>query len=110
MSGANEEANEPVHYGTKPGDFETSKIHFPTSERTSEWPSTYVSILVGFRPQWSGPVHTFFVVLNHSVVQAPWFEADTMTLVALYREIKLRGSTRNRDNRDNLPIFAFILQ
>ena len=36
------------HYGTKPGHFETSKIHFPTSEgvseRTSEWPSTYVSI------------------------------------------------------------------
>ena len=39
-----------VHYGTKPGHFETSKIHFPTSERTSEWPSTYVSILVCSRP------------------------------------------------------------
>ena len=35
---------QPMHYGTKPGDFETSKIHFPTSERTSEWPSTYVLI------------------------------------------------------------------
>ena len=47
-----------MHYGTKPGHFETSKIHFPTSEwcertskRTSEWPSTYVSILVYSRPQ-----------------------------------------------------------
>ena len=26
----------PPHYGTKPGDFETSKIHFPTSEEVSE--------------------------------------------------------------------------
>ena len=26
----------PVHYGTKPGHFETSKIHFPTSEGVSE--------------------------------------------------------------------------
>ena len=25
-----------VHYGTKPGHFETSKIHFPTSEGVSE--------------------------------------------------------------------------
>ena len=25
-----------VHYGTKPGDFETSIIHFPTSERANE--------------------------------------------------------------------------
>ena len=52
------------HYGTKPGYFETSIIHCPTregvsevsertSERTSEWPSTYVFILVCFRPQWS---------------------------------------------------------
>ena len=48
---------EALHYGTKPGHFETSKIHFPTSERcertserTSEWPSTYVSILVCSRP------------------------------------------------------------
>ena len=48
------------HYGTKPGHFETSKIHFPTSERcertserTSEWPSTYIWILVCSRPQWS---------------------------------------------------------
>ena len=47
-----------VHYGTKPGHFETSKIYSPTSERcertsewTSEWPSTYVSILVS---QWDG--------------------------------------------------------
>ena len=43
-----------MHYGTKPGHFETSKIHFPTSERTSEWPSTYVSILVYPRPQCNG--------------------------------------------------------
>ena len=49
------------HYGTKPGHFETSIIHFPTSERcertserTSEWPSTYVSILVCSRPQSAG--------------------------------------------------------
>ena len=47
-----------VHYGTKPGHFETSIIHFPnegvrcerTSEGTSEWPSTCVSILVCSRP------------------------------------------------------------
>ena len=44
------------HYGTKPGHFETSKIRTSercerTSERTSEWPSTYVSILVCSRPQ-----------------------------------------------------------
>ena len=26
----------PLHYGTKPGHFETSKIHFPTSEGVSE--------------------------------------------------------------------------
>ena len=26
----------PLHYGTKPGDFETSKIHFPTSKGVSE--------------------------------------------------------------------------
>ena len=26
----------PVHYGTKPGHFETSIIHFPTSEGVSE--------------------------------------------------------------------------
>ena len=71
----------PLHYGTKPGHFETSIIHFPTSEgvserrerakravwskqtsercertseRTSEWPSTYVSILVCSRPQCRG--------------------------------------------------------
>ena len=25
-----------MHYGTKPGHFETSKIHFPTSEGVSE--------------------------------------------------------------------------
>ena len=25
-----------MHYGTKPGHFETSKIHFPTSEEVSE--------------------------------------------------------------------------
>ena len=25
-----------LHYGTKPGHFETSKIHFPTSEGVSE--------------------------------------------------------------------------
>ena len=25
-----------VHYGTKPGHFETSKIHFPTSEGVSK--------------------------------------------------------------------------
>ena len=25
-----------LHYGTKPGQFETSKIHFPTSEGVSE--------------------------------------------------------------------------
>ena len=25
-----------AHYGTKPGHFETSKIHFPTSEGVSE--------------------------------------------------------------------------
>ena len=57
-----------MHYGTKPGHFETSKIHFPTSEGvskvsercertsewTSEWPSTYVSILVCSRPQCNG--------------------------------------------------------
>ena len=48
----------PLHCGTKPGHFETSIIHFPTSERcertserTSEWPSTYISILVCSRPQ-----------------------------------------------------------
>ena len=35
----------PLHYGTKPGHFETSKIHFP---------STYVSILVCSRPQCAG--------------------------------------------------------
>ena len=42
----------PWHYGTKPGHFEASNIHFPTSERCertsermSEWPSTYISIL-----------------------------------------------------------------
>ena len=40
------------HYGTKPG--QPSIIHFPTSERTSEWPSTYVSILVCSRPQCAG--------------------------------------------------------
>ena len=44
-----------VHYGTKPDHFETSEIHFPTSEgvskvsgaseRMSEWPSTYVPTL-----------------------------------------------------------------
>ena len=52
---------EAAHYGTKPGHFETSMIHCPTSERcertserTSEWPSTYVSILVGSRPQCGG--------------------------------------------------------
>ena len=68
-----------MHCGTKPGHFETLKIHFPTSEgvsevsgrsggrerseqseaservsgaseRTSEWPSIYVSILVCSRP------------------------------------------------------------
>ena len=44
----------PMEYGTKPGHFETSKIHFPTSERTSEWPCTYVSILVCSRPQCDG--------------------------------------------------------
>ena len=27
---------EPAHYGTKPGHFETSKIHFPRSEGVSE--------------------------------------------------------------------------
>ena len=50
-----------VLYGTKLGHFKTSKLHFPmsercerTSERTSEWPSTYVSILVGSRPQCAG--------------------------------------------------------
>ena len=80
----------PSHYGTKPGQFKTSKIHFPTSEgvsevseranewaqqrarakravrskrtsercegtseRTSEWPSSYVSILVCSRPECS---------------------------------------------------------
>ena len=26
----------PIRYGTKPGHFETSKIHFPTSEGVSE--------------------------------------------------------------------------
>ena len=26
----------PLHYGTKPGHFETSKIHFPTNEGVSE--------------------------------------------------------------------------
>ena len=75
-----------MHYGTKPGYFDTSKIHFLTSkgvkevskvskrakravrskrtseqcermsERTSEWPSTYVSILVCSRPQCSVPL------------------------------------------------------
>ena len=58
----------PMRYGTKPGHFETSIIHFPTSEgvievsercertskRMSEWPSTYVTILVCFRPQCDG--------------------------------------------------------
>ena len=46
------EMGEPQPYGTKPGHFETSKIHFPTSERcertserTSDSPSTYVPIL-----------------------------------------------------------------
>ena len=29
-------ANGTAHYGTKPGHFETSKIHFPTSEGVSE--------------------------------------------------------------------------
>ena len=83
--------DEAMHYGTKPGHFETLKIHFPTSEgvsevseranewakrrarakqavrskqmsercermkeRTSEWPSAYVSILVCSRPQCRG--------------------------------------------------------
>ena len=58
----------PMRYGTKPGHFETSIIHFPTSEgvievsercertskRMSEWPSTYVTILVCSRPQCDG--------------------------------------------------------
>ena len=60
--------SELAHNGTKPGQFETSKIHFPTSkgvsevsercertsERTSEWPCSYVSVLVCSRPQWRG--------------------------------------------------------
>ena len=29
-------AHSRTHYGTKPGQFETSKIHFPTSEGVSE--------------------------------------------------------------------------
>ena len=31
-----ENCQQSVHYGTKPGHFETSKIHFPTSEGVSE--------------------------------------------------------------------------
>ena len=30
------EAKRELHYGTKPGNFETLKIHFPTSEGVSE--------------------------------------------------------------------------
>ena len=53
-----------MHYGTKPGHFETSIIHFPTSkgvsevsercermsEQTSELPSTPICILLLFWP------------------------------------------------------------
>ena len=63
-----------MHYGTKPGHFETSIIHFPTSEgvsevsgaskRTSEWPSTYISLLVCFRPQWDYPEEVFLPGMN----------------------------------------------
>ena len=35
-----------------------------TSERTSEWPSTYVSILVCSRPQWAG-VCQFSIICVH---------------------------------------------
>ena len=47
----------PVHYGTKPGRFETSGIHFPTNER---------------RDRASGPVLTslFLFVLDHSAALA----------------------------------------
>ena len=34
--GAAAAAGEGAHYGTKPGHFETSKIHFPSSEEVSE--------------------------------------------------------------------------
>ena len=34
--GDEEESPKPLHYGTKLGHFETSKIHFPTSEGVSE--------------------------------------------------------------------------
>ena len=33
----------PVHYGSKPSHFETSKIHFPTTEGVSERASERVS-------------------------------------------------------------------
>ena len=96
-----------MHCGTKPGHFETLKIHFPTSEgvsevserankwaqrrarakravrskwtserceqtseRTREWPSTYVSILVCSRPQWNGGTglsSTLGQMLSHSI-------------------------------------------
>ena len=31
-----DDAAAPTHYGSKPGHFKTSKIHFPTSEGVSE--------------------------------------------------------------------------
>ena len=74
-SSVNTTVPRPAHYGTKPGHFETLKIHFltsegvsevseraneqtserceRTSERTSQWPSTYVPILVFSNPSWA---------------------------------------------------------
>ena len=86
------------HYGTKPAHFDISKIHFPTnegvsevsersrgreqseqsgvskqvsgaSEWTSEWPSTYVSILVCSGPLCEG----------WSLVEG-WLKAEQMVI------------------------------
>ena len=55
-----------MHYGTKPGQFETSKIHFPTSEGVSE--VSGVSERANGRA--SDPVlqSVFLAVLDHSVM------------------------------------------
>ena len=70
-----------AHYGTKPGHFETSKIHFPMSEEASERVSGASEQANG---RASGPVLTsrFLFVPDHSAFHQDLKETLTFSVLA----------------------------
>ena len=65
----------PLLYGTKPGDFETSKIHFPTSELSERASERVSGASERANGQASEPVlqSVFLVVLDYSEGEAETF-------------------------------------